>query len=152
MREHETARGAAAGLAATLPMSAVMIALHARLPRRERTPLPPAVLTDAALREAGVGPGELGRGRDALVGAGHFLYGAAAGALLPHLARRPTPAEGAVFGAALWCAGYLGWVPLSGLMPPATRQPWRRSALMLAAHLVWGACAAALLRGRRSGP
>lgn len=126
-----------------------MVALHRRLPRRERTPLPPAVITDKSLEAAGLDPGGLGKTRDALVGAGHFLYGAAGGALLPLVAPRATPAEGAVFGAALWCMGYLGWVPASGLMPPATRQPWRRSALMLAAHLVWGACTAALLARRR---
>lgn len=114
-------------------MSAVMLALFQRLPRRERYPLPPALITDGVLRT-------VREHRGATITASHFAYGAATGALYPLVAARSggSVAGGAIFGIALWTASYLGWIPLAGLMPPATKEPARRNALMLAAHVVWG--------------
>ncbi|HAE50229.1 MAG: hypothetical protein CMO30_07955 [Tistrella sp.] len=39
----------------------------------------------------------------------------------------------------MWAASYLGWIPAARILKPATRHPWRRNLLMIAAHLVWGA-------------
>jgi len=141
-------RGAAAGLAATGPMSAMMIAAHRRLPRRERYPLPPAQITRNALRKTGIEPSEIGpdTGRR-IVWTGHFLYGAAAGSAYGVLARHPERIlSGTAFGLAVWLGSYLGWLPLTGLLTPATRAPARRNALMIAAHVVWGACLAFAFR------
>jgi hypothetical protein len=41
---------------------------------------------------------------------------------------------------------YLGWIPALRLPQPATEEPPPRTGLMIAAHVVWGAAAAALLR------
>jgi hypothetical protein len=41
-------------------------------------------------------------------------------------------------------ASYQGRVPAMGLLPPASRWPRERNALMIAAHLVWGSTLAAL--------
>jgi hypothetical protein len=53
------------------------------------------------------------------------------------LPRRPS---GLLYGPLVWAVSYLGWVPLSGALQPATRHPAPRNMLMLAVHLVWGAC------------
>jgi len=62
------------------------------------------------------------------------------------LQERRSAAAGASFGVGVWAASYLGWIPAVGLLAPATRHPRHRSALMLAAHVVWGASLAAGLR------
>jgi hypothetical protein len=55
---------------------------------------------------------------------------------------------GTLYGLVVWGASYLGLVPALGLLSPATRHPRRRNALMIAAHLVWGA-ALGLLAAQR---
>ena len=134
--------GFVAGLAATGPMTVVMKSLHSRLPAVERYPLPPKQITRELAEPAGVGdPTRGGAEWGAATYAGHFGYGAgcgaAYGALAPHL---PGDAalKGAVFGVAVWTVSYPGWLPAAGIRPPATRQPVRRDALMIAAHVVWG--------------
>lgn len=51
----------------------------------------------------------------------------------------PPLSAGIGYGLAVWTASYLGWIPALGILPPATRHPPRRVALMVAAHVVWGA-------------
>lgn len=135
-------RASTSGLAATLPMSAVMLGLHRALPDERHRALPPHVVTMGLVAPTGL-PERLGpRGRQALTTAGHFGYGAAAGSLYALWQRAvpgPPAATGALFGLAVWAGSYLGWIPSLGLMRPATRQPWGRNATMIAAHLVWGA-------------
>jgi hypothetical protein len=78
----------------------------------------------------------------------HFGYGAACGAAYAALVPRspvPHPVGGVGWGLAVWTGSYLGWLPALGLHPPATREPRERNALMLAAHVVWGATAGTLL-------
>ena len=134
--------GAAAGLLATVPMTLFMEALHQQLPPHERYPLPPsevvAQLTEAAGAREHVEPPE----HRALTMIAHFGYGAAAGALYGPIARelRPPPVRGGIaFGLAVWSASYLGLLPALGILRPATEHPARRTALMIGAHLVWGA-------------
>jgi hypothetical protein len=59
---------------------------------------------------------------------------------------KPEPMKGAAYGVAVWTGSYLGWIPTLGLLKPATRHPAERNALMLAAHLVWGAALGGTLR------
>ena len=51
----------------------------------------------------------------------------------------PSVLKGIVFGIVVWLAVYLGWLPAVGMSEAATKQPIQRNALMIAAHLVWGA-------------
>jgi uncharacterized membrane protein YagU involved in acid resistance len=140
--------GALAGLAATVPMTAAMKLMHWRLPREERYPLPPRRVTMRLAEKAGVKEHLNEPERKALTIAGHFAYGASVGALYVPLARKiplPPPVAGATYGFAVWAVSYLGWLPAAGLISPATEHPARRNALMIAAHLVWGAATGALV-------
>lgn len=135
--------GAVAGFTATGPMSAVMWPVYHALPPDEtRGPLPPREITMQAADAVGV-EGNLSEGQKAgLTAAAHFAYGAGAGAvygaLAPHLPFSPA-ANGIAYGLAVWAGSYLGWLPAVGLQPPATREPAGKTAVMIAAHVVWGA-------------
>ena len=145
-------RGAAAGLAATVPMTAVMEALHRGLPARQRHSLPPRKITMRLAKKVGVRhqldePQQL-----ATTLAAHVGYGTAVGALLGAVAPRGTAkaaAAGAGFGLLVWAVSYLGLMPLLDLHKPATREPPGRNLLMIAAHLVWGATAGAVIDALR---
>ena len=151
------ASGAAAGLAATVPMTAVMKLAQAMLPADERYPLPPRRVTMRALRKVGVRPHvHLDEtGRRGLTLAAHYGYGTAAGAVFGFLAPRNVPdavAAGVGYGLLVWAGSYLGLLPALGLHPPATRDTPRRNAMMITAHVVWGATLGAgahLLRRRK---
>jgi putative membrane protein len=82
----------------------------------------------------------------------HFGYGTAVGSLLgaiaPHGTAKAT-AAGAAFGLLVWTVSYLGVMLALDLYPPATRDSPRRNALMIAAHLVWGATTGAVVDALR---
>ena len=48
-------------------------------------------------------------------------------------------AEGALYGLAVWGGSYLGLMPATGLYRSADEEPAARNALMITAHIVWGA-------------
>ena len=134
------AAGAVAGFVATAPMSLAMELLHKQLAHRHRDPLPPRHIVDRGLRMVGVRAGE--DERSALTIAGHFGYGAATGALYGALAgplRPPPLPAGIAFGVLVWSASYLALLPLVGLFRRPSREANERKALMIAAHVVWGA-------------
>ena len=119
--------GALAGLAATGPMTLAMKLMHEQLPREERYPLPPRQVTEGLAEKAGVNEHLDEEERETHVAvSGKRLDGH------PVLA-------GVGFGFAVWAASYLGWLPAAGIISPATEHPARRNALMIAAHVVWGA-------------
>jgi uncharacterized membrane protein YagU involved in acid resistance len=133
--------GGLCGGLATWPMTAVMRLLHRQLPAQEQYPLPPRLITMKAAEQLGVKSRLNADERFTITLAAHYAYGAAAGLLygaIPEKDRWPVAVRGAVFGLAVWTVSYLGLLPGIGLLPSATRQPVRRSALMIAAHLVWG--------------
>jgi hypothetical protein len=74
--------------------------------------------------------------------AAHLGYGMAAGvafSCLPERLVRSVPA-GTAYGALVYAAGYEGWLPALGILPPAHRDQHRgRVATMLFSHLVYGA-------------
>jgi hypothetical protein len=147
--------GGLAGLAATAPMTLAMKLMHEQLPREERYPLPPRAVTEGMAEKAGVNQHLDEEERRAATWASHFAYGAACGALYGALTgeradERPLLA-GVGFGVAVWAASYLGWLPAAGILSPATEHPARRNALMIAAHVVWGATAGAALAGLSDG-
>jgi uncharacterized membrane protein YagU involved in acid resistance len=141
--------GAVAGLAATVPMTVMMEIMHRNLPYEEQYPLPPRTITMKAADAVDLKEkmGETERTTATLVS--HFAYGAAMGALYAPLRRKirlaPPPLAGACYGLAVWAGSYLGLLPALGVLRPATEHPARRTALMIAAHLVWGAALGAVL-------
>jgi hypothetical protein len=146
--------GAVGGVAATAPMSAVMIALRGASRAARAQDLPPKQVTLGLAQRGGVHHHVQPR-ENAATTASHFGYGGAVGALYPYLGGRlpgPTLLKGALFGLGVWAASYLGWVPAARILVPATREPAGRNAMMIGSHLVWGAATALiserLLRGR----
>jgi uncharacterized membrane protein YagU involved in acid resistance len=141
--------GALAGLAATAPMTLAMKLMHEQLPREEQYPLPPRQVTEGVAEKAGVDRHLDEETREAATWVSHFAYGTACGALYGALSgevidERPLLA-GAGFGLAVWAGSYLGWLPAAGILSPATEHPARRNALMIAAHVVWGATTGVML-------
>jgi hypothetical protein len=153
------ATGAAAGLAGTIALRGVMAANQKLLPetlppmqgdpaefmvQQARSVLPPGQraripegVHDAV--EKGLGP------------AYGMTFGVLYGLLTPRHQR--ILACGALLGLATWAAGYLGWLPATGLMPPITKQRPEQVAGPIVTHLLFGigtAALYALLRGRTS--
>jgi hypothetical protein len=128
-------------------MTAFMLAAFRFLPRREQYPLPPREITDEVRERSGLLSEADEPAALFTTLAGHFAYGAAAGTLLGGVRSSSAGAaagRGALFGLGVWLASYLGLLPALRLLKPATEHPKRRSALMIAAHLVWGGCAGLL--------
>ena len=138
--------GGIAGFVGTLAMTAAMSRLHRILPAPERYPLTPREIVDALTHQDE--PQQQLSEPAALdtTTAAHFAYGAATGALLGAANPKVGPGEGALAGVAVWAASYLGWIPGAGILKPATDHPRRRNALMIGAHLVWGATTALAMR------
>jgi hypothetical protein len=141
-------RGAAAGAAATVPMTVVMEKLHEELPGEPARPLPPREITESIAAKSGV-DGEIAETQmEDLTLAAHFGYGAACGALLGLVApRNPAGAiaTGMLFGLGMWAGSYKGWLPALNVRHDAKYDPPARTGLMITAHLVWGAAAGMLL-------
>jgi uncharacterized membrane protein YagU involved in acid resistance len=135
--------GALAGLAATGPMTVAMKLMHEQLPREEQYPLPPRQVAEGLAEKAGVNEHLGEEEREAATWVSHFAFGTACGALYGAVSGERLDGHsvlaGAGFGLAVWAGSYLGWLPAAGLLSPATEHPARRNALMIAAHVVWGA-------------
>lgn len=144
----DLASGALAGFVATVPMTVAMWVMHRQLPWAERYPLPPRRITGKLAAKAGVRqhldePEERG-----LTLAAHFGYGTATGAIYGAIADEvPAPriVSGVLYGLGVWAVSYLGVLPALGILRPATEHPAKRNALMIAAHVVWGASLGAAL-------
>lgn len=121
-------------------MTIAMVWMHRRLPRYERYPLPPSLITQNLEEAADVDPVPP-RPHLALTLVNHFGYGAAVGALYGPTAgrfRAPAAVKGVGWGLVVWTFSYLVMLPAVGLLSPATRHPARRNGLMILAHVVWG--------------
>ncbi len=136
-------KGSLAGLAATVPMTIAMAAMHRLLPRHEQYPLPPRIITENVLEKADVDDSLPKDHKDGLALFNHFAYGAAMGAIyslgLNVAGKRAAAGSGAAFGLGVWAASYQAILPTAGLFPPPEAEPARRNALMITAHIVWGA-------------
>ena len=134
--------GGAAGLAATAPMTAAMAALFPALPPEDQHPLPPRHITERVTEETGVDDDLSESEKETLTAVAHFGYGAATGAVYG-LIRPSLPLPGAVagvaYGLAVWAGSYMGLLPALRLYPHAEDESAERGALMIAAHVVWGA-------------
>jgi uncharacterized membrane protein YagU involved in acid resistance len=134
--------GAAAGLAATAPMTLLMLAICRSLPKTERYALPPEEIVDSLAEKAHLHEWMTPGRRRAVTLLSHFGYGAAAGMLYSALTRpgaKQPAARGVLYGLAVWATSYLGWLPAMDVLKPATEHPPRRSAMMISSHLLWGA-------------
>jgi len=134
--------GAVAGCLATGPITAFMKAVHVNLPPDLRSPIPPREITERATQMAGVRQDLSDGQRLGLSIAAHWAFGAATGAMYAPLARHfhlPPLAGGIVFGLGVWASSYLGWLPAAGLYRSPSREPAGRHAMMVGAHVVWGA-------------
>lgn len=106
--------GAIAGAVATLFHTAVMFALHQRLSRAARAPLPPVEITSEVVKRAGINKLQHGAGLTVATIATHFGYGAAAGMLYAPIAarlRQKHIGAGIAYGIIVWVLSYLGWIP-----------------------------------------
>jgi uncharacterized membrane protein YagU involved in acid resistance len=134
--------GATAGFVATAPMTAFMEGARLLLPPEDRRPLPPQEVAEGMMEAAGVRDELNAPQRVGLSLAAHFGFGASAGAvfgaLAPHLPL-PRVAAGIAYGLGVWAFSYLGWLPATGLQPPGAREHSSRHALLIGAHVVWGA-------------
>ena len=134
--------GAFAGLIATVPMTLFMLAAQRILPRWQQYALPPEKLTDKFARRIGLRK-HINKPQLLLASfVSHLGFGASAGAIYGPLTRivpLPSILKGIVFGIVVWFANYLGWLPVVGMSEAANKQPIQRNALMIVAHVVWGA-------------
>lgn len=144
----EMRSGLIAGALATLPMTVVI--LVSRRLGLFRTVPPEQIARNAAdevgLEELAHDPafGPIWLFLHEAFGAGcGALYQAAAPLLPPRLA------GGMIYGLAVWAVNYLGVMPALGLFPPPRRAGRRRTAVMIIAHLVYGATLARLAPARR---
>jgi hypothetical protein len=75
-------------------------------------------------------------------------YGTTFGAL--YAASRPETRnlllEGSALGLVTWGAGYLGWLPATGLMPPLTQQDPKQIAGPILSHVLFGIVTVGLYR------
>jgi len=114
-------------------MSVVMLAL-----RRPMGEQPPDAITTSAAQAAGATPTE--RQADAMAVVAHLGFGAGTGAayaLAPRVG--PPVLRGVVAALAVWAVSYQGWVPALGILPKASEDRPARPAVMIAAHVVYGA-------------
>ena len=154
---HSVLRGAAAGVAATIPMTIVMEALRAVLPAEQNRRMPPREIVDRTIEKtietAGEGAELDGGDRIALTTAAHFAFGAAAGAVYGAAvgARRSSALIGMAYGLGVWAAAYGVGLPSLGLHPAATRDTTDRNEVLVASHLVWGATLGLMLRSTNFG-
>ena len=131
-----------AGFLATLPMTVFMMLLYRRLPRKEQYPLPPRQVTMELAEKAGVKSRLEETERTGLALLAHFAYGTVMGAIYSLLVGKvpgPSLLKGIAFGLVVWAGSYLVLLPVLGILRSATHHPLRRNALMIAAHIFWGA-------------
>ena len=148
--------GAAAGAAATVPMTVFWETLHGRMQGEPPRPLPPREVAEGLAVKFGVSRELSEKDMEWLALALHFGYGTLTGAIFGMIApRHParSVAAGMLFGLGVWASSYLGWLPAAGVRHSPRWDPPARTKLLIASHLVWGATTGLLLSGRlrRSG-
>jgi len=151
MQDHVA--GALAGAIATAPMTVVMTSLRRRLPGARLQAIPPRQITRNVAAKAGLAKALDAEQLSAATYGAHVGYGAAVGAAYPIFASRvggPPALAGALFGLLVWGGSYLGWLPATGILRSATREPAGRNVMMIGAHLVWGAATALIFEATRS--
>jgi uncharacterized membrane protein YagU involved in acid resistance len=138
--------GTAAGVAATYPMTVLMESLDGFDIGRPQSELPPRIITDEVVHTfAHEQPPESVTSPATKIA--HYTYGGLVGTLFPFVDRvgcESRLANGVAYGLGVWAASYCGLLPLLGSSARATNRPARVNAIMIAAHVVWGASLAQL--------
>jgi hypothetical protein len=149
------ALGAAAGFAGTLVLQALRAVNQgvapATLPPIRQDPGAYMVekaeeLLPGPTRRAIPGWAESAAGQGLAVGYG-LTFGALYAALRPH--GGAILPEGVALGLATWAAGYLGWLPATGLMPPVSEQDPAQAILPAVEHAAYGVATVAAYDGLR---
>jgi uncharacterized membrane protein YagU involved in acid resistance len=143
--------GAAAGITATAPMTITMEQLHRVVPGEHDGPLPPREVTEELYEQFSSSGRAAEPHLQRMTVVLHYAFGGAAGALFPLVAPRALPpaiGAGILYGLAVWTGSYLGVLPALGIRHHAKHDSAGRNGIMIAAHVVWGATLALLLRGR----
>ncbi|MHB1132558.1 MAG: DUF6789 family protein [Chloroflexota bacterium] len=139
-------RGILAGTLATVPMTGVIAT--GRAARLLFTP-PPVQITARVGDKAGITAQTSGPAFQASWLAAHFGFGAFLGGLYV-LARPLLPGNtwiaGPLYGLLAWAANYLGAMPALGLYPWPKDDSRGRTAVMIAAHFVFGLATAVAAR------
>jgi hypothetical protein len=136
------ATGTVAGFVATLPMRLLTLAWHRLLPRQEQYPLPPEQITARVGEQITphlLSDSEPRRLTAVLLHIGFGTATVADNGLAPRQAPAAVAVKGTAFGSLVWSCSHLGWLPVLGILLPATEHPAGRNPLMFGAHVVWGA-------------
>jgi uncharacterized membrane protein YagU involved in acid resistance len=133
-------KGAAAGFAATVPMTIAMEALRACFPREQTRRAPPREVIDRTVDKTTNGAVVESKDRFLLTTAAHFGFGTAAGALYAAFvaSRRSSGMLGVTYGLAVWGLAYGVALPSLGLHPAASEDTGERNQVLIASHVVWG--------------
>jgi uncharacterized membrane protein YagU involved in acid resistance len=143
--QHDMLRGAAAGFAATIPMTAVMEAMRAALPREQHRRMPPREIVDRSIEKTEEVTGEVvdfdRSDRIAMTTFAHLAFGTVAGAVYGATvgSRRSSVVTGIAYGLAVWAFAYGVGLPSLGLHPAAAEDTRDRNEVLIASHAVWGA-------------
>ncbi|KYG63792.1 hypothetical protein AZI86_13290 [Bdellovibrio bacteriovorus] len=135
-------RGAWASVMATSSMTMAMFKMHQGLDSEEQSPLPPALLTDDIQRKIGLAPNAAAEIKEELTMFSHYGYGALGGMTYSALTQKSEMhplLKGSLFGLGVWGVSYFGLIPGLNLNPSGTKMTPSRNAMMLLAHLAWGA-------------
>lgn len=107
--------------------------------------MPPREITGQILQSLGIGKSVSPTELSSISLLMHFAYGGAAGAgygLYFTKASRASLIKGLGYGLFFWSLSYLGILPGLAVLKPATQHTAKRGLLMVAVHLLWGACLA----------
>ena len=149
---HNVWCGAAAGCAATVPMTLVMEALRIALPGEHNRRMPPREVVDRTIEKTAEATGDevdLDRSdRIALTTVAHLAFGTAAGAVYGAAigSRRSSVLKGIAYGLGVWAVAYGVGLPSLGLHPAAPDDTKDRNEVLIASHVVWGAVLGLLSR------
>ena len=128
---------------ATSAMTVALFLIHDKLGKFEKSPLPPATISQESAERAQVADFLSPLARQNLTLVSHYAYGAV-GALLysileKKLARKQNAAlKGGLYGTIVWLFSYYLETPMLRFRANAYDMPESRNGMMLAAHLVWG--------------
>jgi len=143
---------AAAGVVATVPMTILMEELHRTLPREHDGPLPPREVTEGVYERMGGDVAAVPEPNlEQATVVAHYGFGGAAGAIFPLVAPQGLPGAvgaGALYGVGVWTGSYLGLLPALGVRHHPRHDSAARTAMMIAAHVVWGVTLALIVRSR----
>lgn len=135
-------RGVWSSVMATSSMTMAMFEAHKHLPEDEKSPLPPAVLTQDVQEKTSLDFNTSPELQEELTMISHYGYGALGGIVYAALAAKSKThpvIKGSLFGLSVWAGSYFGLIPGLNLTPSAAQMTKKRNLMMALAHIAWGA-------------